>query len=59
MDGFFAPLLAFQDHAVAEGFIQRVNRDLLVVDEDPAALIARMEAVEPPALARWMTREET
>ncbi|MDB4885745.1 MAG: family Rossman fold protein [Gemmatimonadetes bacterium] len=59
MDGFFAPLLAFLDHAVGEGFIGRVNRELLVVDTDPAALIARMEAMEPPALARWMTREET
>jgi uncharacterized protein (TIGR00730 family) len=59
MDGFFTPLLAFLDHAVGEGFIQRLNRDLLVVDTDPAALIARMEAVEPPALARWMSREET
>jgi uncharacterized protein (TIGR00730 family) len=59
MNGFFAPLLAFIDHAVGEGFIQQLNRDLLVVDEDPAALIARMEAVVPPKLARWMTREET
>jgi uncharacterized protein (TIGR00730 family) len=59
VDGFFAKLRGFLDHAVDEGFIARANRDLLVVDEDPAALIARMEAVEPPAVARWMTREET
>jgi uncharacterized protein (TIGR00730 family) len=59
VNGFFAPLLAFLDHAVGEGFVARANRDLLVVDADPASLITRMEAVVPPALARWMTREET
>ncbi len=59
VNGFFAPLLTFLDHAVSEGFIARVNRDQLVVDEDPAQLVTRMEAVVPPALARWMTREET
>jgi uncharacterized protein (TIGR00730 family) len=59
VDRFFAPLLAFLDHAVGEGFVSRQNRELLVVDEDPATLIARMEAVEPPAVARWMRRDET
>jgi uncharacterized protein (TIGR00730 family) len=59
VNGFFAPLLTFLDHAVGEGFIARVNRDLLTIDEDPARLVTRMEAVVPPALARWMTREET
>jgi uncharacterized protein (TIGR00730 family) len=59
VNGFFAPLLTFLDHAVGEGFIARVNRDQLTIDEDPARLVTRMEAVVPPALARWMTREET
>jgi uncharacterized protein (TIGR00730 family) len=59
VNGFYAPLLTFLDHAVAAGFIRQPYRDLLVVDTEPAALIARMEAVEPPALARWMERAET
>ena len=59
VNGFFAPLLAFLDHAVDEGFIARANRDLLVVDTDPAALVARMEAAEPPRVARWMTGAQT
>ena len=57
--GFFAPLLGFLDHAVREGFISSTNRALLVVDGDPARLIERMEDVEIPRTARWMTREET
>jgi uncharacterized protein (TIGR00730 family) len=56
VDGFYAPLLGFLDHAVAAGFIRPEYRGLLVVDSEPAALIARMEAVEPPALPRWVDR---
>lgn len=54
VNGFYAPLLAFLDHAVSEGFIRQEYRSLLVVDDDPAALISRMEGVEPPALPRWL-----
>jgi uncharacterized protein (TIGR00730 family) len=53
--GFYAPLLAFLDHAVREGFVRQEYRDLLAVDTEPAALVARMEAMEPPAVARWLT----
>lgn len=53
--GFYAPLLTFLDHAVSAGFIRQAYRDLLVVDDDPAELIARMEAMEPPDLPRWTT----
>lgn len=59
VNGFFAPLLTFLHHTVAEGFVQQLNRDLLVVDSDPASLIARMEAVQVPAVGRWMTQETT
>lgn len=59
VEGFFAPLLAFLDHAVTEGFIRQEYRDLLVVDDDPAALVARMEGIEPPALPRWIDRSAT
>ena len=57
--GFFGPLLGFIDHAVREGFIRQEYRDLLVVDTEPRALIARMEAMLPPALPRWVDREST
>ena len=56
--GFYAPLLAFLDHAVGAGFVRQVYRDLLVVDEDPASLVARMEAMQPPELPRWATRTD-
>ena len=59
MNGFFAPLLTFLDHAVTEGFIKAEYRGLLVVESDPAVLIARMAAMEPPALPRWLDSRTT
>lgn len=57
--GFFAPLLAFLDHAVSEGFIRGEYRNLLVVDEEARRLIECMEAMEPPALPRWIDKATT
>lgn len=56
---FFAPLLRFLDHAVAEGFIKQEYRDLLVVATEPTSLISRMESMSPPPLPRWVDREST
>lgn len=59
VNGYFTPLIAFLDHAVVEQFVRPEYRALLVVDTDPAALITRMEAMEPPPLPRWVQRETT
>ena len=45
--GFFAPLLAFFDRAVAEGFLKPAHRNLLLVSRDPAALLELMTAHQP------------
>ena len=42
VDGYYASLIAFLDHATAEGFIAPVDRALLVREEDPDALIDRL-----------------
>jgi uncharacterized protein (TIGR00730 family) len=59
VNGFFAPLLSFLDHAVTEGFIRQEYRDLLVVDADARGLVERMEAMQPPTLPRWLDRTTT
>ena len=47
--GYFAPLEAFLDRAVAEGFIAERHRRLLLSDDDLDALLRRFDAWEPPA----------
>ncbi len=53
--GYFAKLLDFLDQAVSERFIQPEHRAMILVDGDPAALVAKLEAYEPPIadMARW------
>ena len=59
MSGFYAPLLTFLDHAVAQGFVGAEYRAMLVVDEDPSALLLHMEAVDPPVVRKWIERSTT
>ena len=54
-DGYWAPLMAWLDHAVDEGFISVQHRQLLHVDDDLAALLARFDAWESPR-DRWAPR---
>jgi uncharacterized protein (TIGR00730 family) len=53
--GYFTSLLEFLDQAVSERFIQPEHRAMILVDGDPAALVAKFEAYEPPMadMARW------
>jgi uncharacterized protein (TIGR00730 family) len=57
--GYYDALLAMLDYMVEERFVPTSNRQMIVVDEDPARLLARLEAYEPPAVTRWLSREET
>jgi uncharacterized protein (TIGR00730 family) len=52
--GYFDPLLEFLDHAVAEKFVRDVHRAMVVVESDPAELLARFEAYEPPRVVKWI-----
>jgi uncharacterized protein (TIGR00730 family) len=45
--GFFAPLRALIDGAVTAGFVQPAHRDMIVIDDDPAALLDRLAAWTP------------
>lgn len=39
---FFAPLLAYLDHLVSEGFVRPEHRQLVVLEEEPNALLQRL-----------------
>jgi uncharacterized protein (TIGR00730 family) len=52
--GYFDPLLEFLDRAVAEKFVREVHRRMVIVESDPAALLARFEAYEPPRVVKWI-----
>jgi len=45
--GFYDPLLTFLHHAGGEGFIKQELLDALIVDDDPARLLSRIDAFSP------------
>jgi uncharacterized protein (TIGR00730 family) len=49
VDGYYAPLVRFLDHAAAEGFVPAAQRSALIVERDPAALLARMRRAHAAA----------
>ena len=57
--GYYDPLVALLDHAVAGGFVPARSRDLVIVDDEPARLLDRMSAHEPPPGPVWITAEES
>jgi uncharacterized protein (TIGR00730 family) len=55
--GYFAPLLAFLDHAVACGFLAPQHRAMALVDNDPARLLARLSEYQAPGVEKWLDRQ--
>ncbi len=58
VDGYFAPLVRFLDHATLEGFVRTEHRELLVIESDPDALLVRLQAWSAPPLPRVLGRGE-
>ena len=46
--GYYDHLLAFLRHTVSQGFVHPAHLDMLMVSEEPAALLDRLNAYEPP-----------
>lgn len=58
VEGYFDGLLAFIDHAVAEGFVRETHRAMLLVGDTPEVLLDALAAYEPPDVPRWLTSGE-
>ena len=56
--GFFGPLRALVDGAVAAGFVHPAHRDMIVVDDHPARLLDRLAAWSPVTVSKWLDPAE-
>jgi uncharacterized protein (TIGR00730 family) len=55
---YFDPLIAALQHALVEEFIYPEHLDLVVVEDEPADLLAALkEYQQPDDLSRWVERE--
>ena len=59
VEGFYAPLTAFLDGVVDEGFLRPGHRALLIVERDPARLLARLRSYVAPNLPKLIGPAET
>jgi uncharacterized protein (TIGR00730 family) len=55
--GYYSPLLALFDHALAEGFLKPQYRRLVLTEDEPERLLAAMRSYRPPVLEKWLTPE--
>lgn len=58
VNGFYDPLLALFDKAVAEGFLRPQNRTMALADTDIGRLLAAMAAYEPEPVSKWLKEEK-
>jgi predicted Rossmann-fold nucleotide-binding protein len=56
--GYWEPLTALFDRAVAEGFVHPNHRSLVLAGEDPGELLDLMERYRLPAEKKWAAPED-
>ncbi|HEX4764683.1 MAG TPA: TIGR00730 family Rossman fold protein [Lichenihabitans sp.] len=56
--GFYDRLIAFLDDVAGQGFMKQVHRAMLIVAEEPAALLGLMRSYRAPAQSKWITSAE-
>jgi uncharacterized protein (TIGR00730 family) len=56
--GYWSPLAAWLDHAVQQRFLRPEHRAMLLSEPEPAALLDRLAAWEPPGVTKWLDRDE-
>jgi len=55
--GYYDPLVALLDHAVAAGFVSAQGRALVIVETQAPRLLDRMASYAPPRVPEWVTPE--
>lgn len=56
--GFWQPLSDFFDRCVASGFVGTAERELVLIESDPARLLERLETFQPLGGKRWIQLDE-
>jgi uncharacterized protein (TIGR00730 family) len=56
--GYYDHLAAFLDHAVEEAFLRPQHRAVLSVADEPAELLDRLAAYEPPVVGKWLELDQ-
>lgn len=57
--GYYDALITFLDHTVAEQFVRGPHRSMLLVEQDPEALLDRFADYAPPIVQKWVKKAQT
>lgn len=57
--GYYDALTTFLDHAAAEQFLKPEHRSLLIVEQEPNALLDRFVSYQPPSVQKWLEAGES
>ena len=55
VDGFFDHFLAFIETMIEQGFLPPQQKEMVIVESDPHALLARMRSFSPVNVPKWMS----
>ena len=58
VNGFYDPLLAMFDRAVADGFLRAQNRAMALADSDIEGLLTQMDNYQPEPVSKWLKEEK-
>lgn len=56
---YYANLVAHLDGATEAGFVREHHREMILIESEPATLLDRFEAYEPPQVEKWLDWEDT
>lgn len=55
---YYDKLSLFLEHAVEQGFIKNIHREMLLVEEEPKKLLKVMATYKSPIVDKWIGRNE-
>jgi len=56
--GFYDRLADFLDNVVERGFVKPVHRAMLIVKDEPSALVDAIRSYKPPKVEKWIRASE-
>jgi uncharacterized protein (TIGR00730 family) len=59
VEGYYDPLLALFDHALAEHFLKPAHRQMVISESSPELLVDRLLEYELPVVSKWIGRQQT
>jgi uncharacterized protein (TIGR00730 family) len=56
--GYYDGLLSLADHALAEGFLRSAHHGMIIVEDNPQALLSRLATASIPSEVKWVGERE-